>query len=410
MQPQSTSNIRRHDIDALRAIAFGLLILYHVGMYYVSWGWHVKSQYPAEWLEPFMTVVNQWRMPLIFLISGMATNFLLGEDEHRKMGVGQFVWLRRKRLGWPLLFGMLIIIPPQAYFEARFNAAFNASYPEFLIRYFTFQPWAKDAFAGSNIGITWNHLWYLPYLLSYTLLLALVLKLAPGPLAILRNRFRRLRGIWLILLPVLWLLPIGLFVYPIFPYISHDLLTDGYAHLMYGTFFMLGYLIGRDPGIWQSLQAMRKPLLILAIFSIIGVLLRNEFVSESPSKGVEVASLFLTYLNRWVWIAMILGWGHQLLNRPMAWLRYANLAVYPWYILHQTIIVIVGYYFSRWALGPVLEPVLLFAVTIAGCAGGTWLVEHHLPWLRTAMGMKVARRSGKTADPKISLKGSVTRL
>ena len=65
---------RRHDIDALRAIAFGLLILYHVGMFYVPWDWHVKSVHIAPWLETPMLLLNQWRMPLVFMVSGLAVN------------------------------------------------------------------------------------------------------------------------------------------------------------------------------------------------------------------------------------------------------------------------------------------------------------------------------------------------
>src|SRR3546814_7898135 len=64
---------RRHDIDALRVIAFGLLIVYHVGMVYVAdWGFHVKSDYQAEWLQWPMIALNRWRMPLLFMISGIA--------------------------------------------------------------------------------------------------------------------------------------------------------------------------------------------------------------------------------------------------------------------------------------------------------------------------------------------------
>ncbi|HZD52882.1 MAG TPA: hypothetical protein VE175_07525, partial [Woeseiaceae bacterium] len=57
---------RRYDIDALRILAFVLLILYHCGMFYVAgWGWHVKSAYQVEWLQWPMLVVNRWRMPLL---------------------------------------------------------------------------------------------------------------------------------------------------------------------------------------------------------------------------------------------------------------------------------------------------------------------------------------------------------
>lgn len=69
---------RRHDIDALRALAFGLLILYHLAMLYVyDWDWHLKSSYLSETLQIPMLFVNRWRMDLIFLISGMSTAFLM---------------------------------------------------------------------------------------------------------------------------------------------------------------------------------------------------------------------------------------------------------------------------------------------------------------------------------------------
>ena len=79
---------RRHDIDALRALAFGLLILYHWGMLYVGgedWGWHLKSPYLAEWLQLPMLAVNRWRMDLIFLVSGLSVHFLL-----RDTRIGRF--------------------------------------------------------------------------------------------------------------------------------------------------------------------------------------------------------------------------------------------------------------------------------------------------------------------------------
>ena len=64
---------RRHDIDTLRVLAFGLLIIYHVGMVYVAgWDFHIKSQHLQAWLQWPMVAVNRWRMPLIFMLSGIA--------------------------------------------------------------------------------------------------------------------------------------------------------------------------------------------------------------------------------------------------------------------------------------------------------------------------------------------------
>src|SRR4051812_49458253 len=74
---QGTLGGRRHDLDWVRICAFGLLIFYHVGMYYVTWGWHVKSPYASHAIEPLMLLTNPWRVSLLFLVSGDATAYLL---------------------------------------------------------------------------------------------------------------------------------------------------------------------------------------------------------------------------------------------------------------------------------------------------------------------------------------------
>ena len=68
---------RRIDLDWVRIAAFGLLIFYHVGMLYVSWGFHIKSAHRITALEPLMLVLNPWRLSLLFLVSGVATRFML---------------------------------------------------------------------------------------------------------------------------------------------------------------------------------------------------------------------------------------------------------------------------------------------------------------------------------------------
>jgi hypothetical protein len=111
--------IRRHDIDALRVLAFGLLILYHVGMLYVApladWrGLPLHSHYLATWLQYPMLFVNRWRLELLFLISGLAVHFLRG-----KTGLGGLAWKRTLRPLLPLIFSMLAVIPIQSYVAGR---------------------------------------------------------------------------------------------------------------------------------------------------------------------------------------------------------------------------------------------------------------------------------------------------
>ncbi|MEM9301023.1 MAG: acyltransferase family protein [Pseudomonadota bacterium] len=374
---------RRHDVDALRVFAFGLLILYHVGMFYVSWGWHVKSAYQSEALEGLMLVVNQWRMPLLFLISGLAVHFLVD-----KVSAVTFARRRLVRLGVPLLFGMAVIIPPQAYYEALTNGAFDGGYVAFLGAYFSFQPWPEGAFAGSDIGVTWNHLWYLPYLLCYTLVGLPLFAWLRGRGRAVAARFSALRGWALIIVPIIPLCLIGWFIYPRFPYISHALLDDWYAHALYFTFFLYGFLIGRDPGLWAEIARLRRWTLALALIAFPTYRAIVGWVPEEPTTMHNLLLFGAVYLNRWLWLLAVLGWGHALLNRPFRWLPYATEAVYPWYILHQTITVVAGFHLSRLALGPVVEPIMLVAITFGGCLLLHEFVIRRSRWLRPLLGLK----------------------
>ena len=368
---------RRHDLDALRVFAFGLLILYHVAMFYVAdWGWHVKSAYQAEWLQLPMTVVNQWRMPLLFIISGLAISFVV-----ERYSPGRLALRRIWRLLLPLVFGMAFIVAPQCYYEALTKGLIEPGFGRFMLQYLTFQDFPGDAWGGEEMIVwTWNHLWYLAYILFYTLVLLALVAAAPRTLAWLRARVASLRGIWLVGLPVAVLSVYGMLVYPSFPYISHALLDDWYAHAMYGTLFLLGFLIGRDEGLWQEFARLR-------------------FVSLAGAVAMFVLfnlidNLVVIYLNRWLWLMAVFGWGYRYLNRPRQWLPYASEAVYPWYILHQTVTVVLGYQLARLSLGPVIEPLLVLTGTIVGCWVLHEFVIRRTRLLRPLFGLSASRVSG----------------
>ena len=156
---------RRYDLDWLRVFAFGILIFYHVGMFYVTWGWHVKSPSASPALEPAMLLVNPWRLALLFFISGVAIRFAADKAPLADFLPGRFV-----RLFVPLVFGMLVVVVPQAYAELRFKGEIGPGFLAFWRDYVLF----RGDF--SIITPTWNHLWYIAYMLVYTLLLAPFLK------------------------------------------------------------------------------------------------------------------------------------------------------------------------------------------------------------------------------------------
>ena len=393
-RPPTRQTSRRFDIDALRVLAFGLLIAYHCGMFYVAeWEWHIKSAYTAEWLQEPMRFLNQWRMSLLFVISGLAVAFVEGRYRACELALRR-LW----RLGLPLIFGMAVVVAPQPYYEALGKGLIEPGFFRFWANYLTFQDFPGEAWGGENLIVwTWNHLWYLPYVLFYTLLVIPLGAVLRGPGAGLRRAFRALRGPWLILVPVVPLMLYGNFVFPLYPGIRHNLIADGYAHALYGTLFLYGFMIGRDPDWWRALAAHRRGLLAVAVIAYASLRTQDLWVGESPSLLMEQLSFLSIYVNRWTWILVLFAYGFRYLNHPARWVRYATAAVFPWYILHQTLTVILGGELARFQLGPVLEPALVLGGTVLGCVVLYEAVIRRVPWLRPLFGMPIVTTPARSA-------------
>jgi glucans biosynthesis protein C len=377
---------RRHDIDALRALAFTLVILYHVAMYYVAdWHWHLKSPHAAEWLQWPMRALNLWRMDLVFLISGLAIGFL-----RRGQTAGGLLRQRSVRLLLPLLFGMAVVVPYQPYAQGVGNGTIAPGFGEFLLKYYGGGPWPRKAFDGSDFGVTWNHLWYLVYLWVYSAALVLLLPLLDSAAGRrLRRAFTGLRGVALWLVPALPMFFYALTLWPHFPP-THDLIHDGWLHAVYFTLFLYGYWIGVDEGFWAEATRLRwrslgLALALLALFTV----LRSAAAQGQDGFLRQIARL-VADLYMWAMVLAILGWAHLKLNRPWRWLPWANESVYPWYMLHQTLIIVAVVWLAPLQLGPVAEPALLVAATVLGCWAITAGVRR-VRWLRPLFGLKPAQ-------------------
>lgn len=383
---------RRHDLDALRALAFAVLILYHWAMLYVAdWDWHLKSPHTAEWLQLPMLLVNRWRMPLLFLLSGIATCLLLG-----RTGAARFLGRRSWRLLLPLAFGMLVVVPVQPYAQGVANGMVEPGFWDFLIRYYRFEPWPAGSFDGDEEGVTWNHLWYLAYLWAYTAALVLALPLLRSTWGRrLRDAFTALRGWRLLLLPAI---PFVAWTFALQPHFepTGDLVHDWYRNALYFTAFLYGYWLGVDDGLWAELARLRRratacALAIFAPYAAMVFLLPDEV-------HPVVQGIAWTLRNVYLWIALcaVLGWSKALLDRPFRWLPWANESVYPWYVLHQSLTVALAFWLLPRGLPVAVEALLVLAGTVAGC----WMltaVVRRVPPLRPLFGLP-ARRSPHGRD------------
>ena len=385
MSPSS----RRHDIDALRFLVFSLLIVYHTAMLYLDGAhFHMKSTYLTEQLNFPMVFINRWRMEIVFIISGVSCAMMTQTTR------GAFLWRRVKRLLLPLVFGLLVIIPVQPYCEGVSNGLVEPGYGQFLLNYFGGHVWPAGAFDGWQYGFTWNHLWYLVYLLLYTIVLVALQPL----LARMRPLFAGLRGWRLMLLPALPALAATAFLKLRYPE-THALVRDWYAHAIYFTMYLYGWWLGNDKELWQELARLRWHTLLLAPCAFAVYVGFDLIHSENLLTWASLGSWPMRNVYMWLAICAILGWSFTLLNRPFAWLPWARQTVFPWYILHQSAIVVLAYWLVPLALGPVLEPLLILLGTVAICWSITSLISR-INWLRPCFGLPALRRT-KAGAPQI---------
>jgi hypothetical protein len=387
----SDMNGRRYDLDWLRIGAFGLLILYHIGMFYVSWPWHVKSLQtgPEVWavVQPLMLLSSPWRLALLFLIAGCATRFMADQ-----LPRGAMAKARSWRLLLPLVFGMLAVVPPQTYYELVEHMGFAEGWAAFYVKYIGFHDgWRSN---GAKLIVpTWNHLWFVAYLWVYTML---VIALRPvldflGLHAIPMGRVGIVlrQPMALLLLPPLVIGVLRLTLRPVFGE-THALLDDGYLHAMYLSLFLFGYGIAKHEGIWLSIERLRWIALVLAV-AIYAVMIWAVITNT----GGRVRP-FLWAFDQWVWILMLLGFARRLLNFDHPLRRYLTDAVFPFYIIHQTVIVVAGHHLTKLGLPAGAEAAILVAVTAAACLIGYEIVRR-VAVLRPLFGLRMDASSRRTA-------------
>src|SRR4051812_43915975 len=143
---------RRPELDWLRVVAIVILHAFHVGMMFNRWDFHLKNPEPLPVLEQPMAFLHAVRMPLLMVIAGIATAIAL-----QRRSLGGFAVDRVKRLLVPLVFGMLVIVPPQIYIERIATGAFTGSYLQFYPSVLELRPYPAGSFS-------WHHLWFVAYL------------------------------------------------------------------------------------------------------------------------------------------------------------------------------------------------------------------------------------------------------
>ncbi len=333
------ARVRRYDIDWLRIAAVLLLIPFHTArVFNVGEEFYAKNDPMSTALQHFIYFVYPWHMSLLFFLAGAASWFALGFRSS-----GRYASERLKRLMVPFLFGLLVIVPPQAYIGMLTNSAADRSWWSQYAYYWT--NWSDpQSYAGPW---TPGHLWFILFLFVYSLLaLGIFLWLRRGGHRLIDwfARACRFRGM-VILLPAIPLL-IEKSVNPM-----DDL--SGQTPVGFFLLFVLGFVMVADERIVAAVDRHWRWVLPLGIafMAVRAGLWPHTDEWPDPSWQDTLVNWLMYVFGVWMMIVGLLGLCHRYVNRANRVYRYATEAAYPFYILHQTVIVLLAYLVVQWGVG-----------------------------------------------------------
>ena len=367
-------------MDWLRIGAFALLIFYHIGMVFVPWAYHAKTAHPIDWLTIPMQALNAWRLSLLFVVSGFASRAIFAAAP----AAGRFAWGRTKRLLPPILFAVVVVNTPQPWIELTTQHGYPHDFWHFLATdYFRLQKIAGIALP------TWQHLWFVVYLWAYTLALAVMLFVLPGrwQAAIADAASRALDGPLVLIVPAALLVAQWLWIYPGASE-THALIDDLPAHRVFFGMFLFGFLLAGNDRLWRAIRRWWPAAAVLAGVAYAVVAGTEIAYLKTPiSRDVWYWFGIVRAVQTWAAIVALIGIADRWLNRDHRWRATLNEAVFPFYIIHQTIIVVVAGALLGAGIGPLAEFGVLLGTTIAGC----WLfyrLGREVGWLRPLIGLR----------------------
>ena len=362
---------RRYDLDWLRVLGILLVFAFHSSRFYNVEDWNVKNNiwYPS--VEAWVLFASSFMMPLMFVVSGASLFYALG-----KGGFGKFVKDKVLRLLVPLLVGALTHLSYQSYLWDKTHGLFNGNYFQYLPRYY---PYSINWFGG--------HLWYLWYLFLFSLMLYPLLRWFKGNgggfLSRLGGWLGKSGAVYILALPILllYLLPSD------FPFMG---MNGGYPYLMYLLFLLWGFVLVSEERLNESIRRLRWVSLSIGVTLVIGfIIVYNQIADPTVMSPSLLLAGAMRVFGGWICVLAIFGLAMQYLTARIPKLDYANEAVLPFYIFHQTVLLAVGYFVLQWGLPDVLEWAVIVAIPFALIMALYEFVVRRINILRFLFGMKL---------------------
>jgi len=371
---------RVYYLDWLRIFAVVMLVPFHTAMIFVTWSFHIKNDVLSQGLTDLNGFIHIWHMPLFFLVSGAGTWFALGFRSG-----GEYAKERLLRLFVPLVFGMLAIIPPQVYLERISRHQFTGSYFEFWPSIFTTGPYPQG-------NLSWHHLWFLAYLFVFSMLLLPIFlwmrsDKARARLSRTADFFSQNARVFLLAGP---LVLIQFLLRLHWPDGNQNLIDDWANFFYHSTTFIFGSLLLTDRKYLEAIERNRYGALAVAVLCALVIK-----IISIPSDNIIAAMALNGFdgFNTWCWLLVLLGFGRKHLNFTNKVRDYAVEAALPFYILHQTFIIIIGFYVIQWRIALMLKFLLIIVLTFITVLMVYDLVVKRIGPIRFLFGMKSKKPS-----------------
>ena len=343
---------RRYDIDWLRVIAIGLLLIYHIAIIFQPWAMFIgfiRSDDALAGLWKPMTMLNVWRIPLLFFVSGMGLYFAM-----QKRNWKQLFLERSKRILLPFVFGILAITP--------LHFIIFQNYYNMPLSYFP------------HMG----HLWFLGNIFVY------VVVLSPVFFYLKKNENRKFKkaiskvmsyALGPLSISVFFMLEVGLVKPQLF---------ELYAQTWHGFFigllaFFFGFLFVYSGKVfWQTVSKWKR--LYIGIAALLFTIRFTGYES--------ISNMYITTIESNAWILGLFGIGCSYLNKPSALLSYLSQAVYPVYIIHMFVLFAGALLILPLDLNPMLKFIGITAFTFIVCFLIYEFILRRINILRPLFGLK----------------------
>ena len=386
-----STGARRRDLDLLRVLLVFGLVFFHTGRIFdtVELPEGVKNLPPSIAATVFGGFFALWGMPLMFAIAGFAIWHSL-----RKRKGKAFLVDRLQRLVVPFIFGVMALVPVQVYFHLKqAEPAASIAYLQFLPKFFAVRlcPDLLNAFICPDPAtglFTTAHLWFLKDLFIFSaLLLPLFLYLQGQKGGVVLERLAdflaRPGMIWLLALPVAGFEA----------FLVTATMGGSWNEYTYAVLLVFGFLIAASPPLAQAIGRSWRSALVIALVVevayIVGLYILMEVYDVNPLHDYDWRSLLwraVKSLGAFAWIVAILGFGSRPRSKPAPeapqklsgageplpssgfgarLIAYLSEAFLPFYILHQTVIFVIGFYVVQWDMPALLKFLLISFSSLA---------------------------------------------